>query len=851
MAHVAAVIFMDKSPPELAGSVEDAGSPWGYRVWAARWIAPARGDHDALSAPVQAYGCDTASAGASRVRLHVTADERFALYLDGRLLARGPERGDLEHWMVETLEVDLPPGDHRWVAVVWSPGVAGHRSPTAQLSTGPGFLLSADGPWASALSTGVGPWQVKAVAGHTFLPPHKPSEGFLAGGGERVDGRAYPWGLTDGAGDGWRPAIADEPGRPAGVRVWGDRGQRPMLRPAMLPRMMLAPLAPGRVRFAAEEDHPPGDTVGTARDAAGRVVHAAEHDAALAERWGAMLRGHAAVSIPPHRVCRLVVDLEDHACFYPRIEVSGGRGGCILAASAEALFEPPAERRIKHHRDAVDGLVFAGRADHFIPDGGDRRVFTPLWWRCGRYIQLVIATAEQPLTVHRYEAAETRYPLEAETAFDCNEARWGPAARIMWRTLQNCAHETYMDCPFYEQLQYVGDTRLQALVTYVTTGDDRLPRKAIEIFEWSRSYHGLCHARYPSRGATLIPSFALHWVSMVHEFACWRGDRAFVAARLSAVRGTLEAFRAATGPDGVIGPLPGWQFIDGIGAWDTGVPPGAALAPNAILNWQAVTTLRQAAELEAWCGDPLLAQRNHRDAEALARATHRVFWNEQRQLYADDPRQQHFSEHAQVMAMLSLAASPDAGDASPFPRPAALMRRLTEAADLARTSLFFSHFLFEACRLTGRMDLLARRLDGWYALPGRGFRTVPENEAQTRSDCHAWSSHPLFHSRATWLGIRPAGPGFRRVVIHPQLGPLEHAHGTVPHRLGLIEVEAERCPASSSETDAIRGVIRLPDGLTGRLLVHGRSHDLRPGTHRFHASLAGIEVSRDSRASSS
>ena len=29
-----------------------------------------------------------------------------------------------------------------------------------------------------------------------------------------------------------------------------------------------------------------------------------------------------------------------------------------------------------------------------------------------------------------------------------------------------CAHETYMDCPYYEQLQYGGDTRLEILATY-------------------------------------------------------------------------------------------------------------------------------------------------------------------------------------------------------------------------------------------------------------------------------------------------------------------------------------------------------------------------------------------------
>ena len=41
------------------------------------------------------------------------------------------------------------------------------------------------------------------------------------------------------------------------------------------------------------------------------------------------------------------------------------------------------------------------------------------------------------------------------------------------------------------------------------------------------------------------------------------------------------------------------------------------------------------------------------------------------------------------------------------------------------------------------------------------FAEIPD--AGTRSDCHAWGAHPVFHFYATVLGIRPAAPGFRRV----------------------------------------------------------------------------------------
>jgi hypothetical protein len=45
---------------------------------------------------------------------------------------------------------------------------------------------------------------------------------------------------------------------------------------------------------------------------------------------------------------------------------------------------------------------------------------------------------------------------------------------IGWRTARLCAMETYMDCPYYEQLQYIGDARIQALISLFNSGDEEL-----------------------------------------------------------------------------------------------------------------------------------------------------------------------------------------------------------------------------------------------------------------------------------------------------------------------------------------------------------------------------------------
>ena len=71
---------------------------------------------------------------------------------------------------------------------------------------------------------------------------------------------------------------------------------------------------------------------------------------------------------------------------------------------------------------------------------------------------------------------------------------------------------------------------------------------------------------------------------------------------------------------------------------------------------------------------------------------------------------------------------------------------LLNADYLARTSIFYSHYLFEVLGIMKRTDVLLERLNSWFDLEKLGFVTLPEYlEDKSRSDCHAWSTHPVYH----------------------------------------------------------------------------------------------------------
>ncbi len=760
--------------------------------WPCRWIScPEAGE-----APfVTAYHLRFTLTEAADIPIHVTADERYDLFLDGQRIGRGSERGDADNWFYESYLLTLSAGEHVLAARVWA---LGNQRPFAQMSVSPGFLLCAEGDWGTLLSTGLARWQSKKLKGYQFVIP---PAAYWRGARIELDGRAFPWGYERGLGDGWQPARKNEPGvGRVTAQTWH---QVHRLQPAPLPPMLDEARRVGRVRYVAD----PGDAPSR------RPIRAADHLPQEAAQWQNLLLGQGEVTVPPHTRRRILFDLEEYYCLYPELSVSGGDGAKLRLHSAEALvLSPTADNQQKGHRDQIEGKYFPGIGDAFQTDGGAQRVLDTLWWQAGRYWELLVETFDQPLTLHRLTLRETRYPLEMESRFQADDPRLQSILPVMLRSLQLCSHETYYDAPYYEELMYAGDARLEMLTTYAISRDDRLPRKAIRLFNSSRLSSGLTQARYPSWETQVIPPFALWWVAMLRDYAYWRDDPAFVRRFLPGMRNALEGYHHFVDHSGLLRSPEGWNFMDWLPAWPDGVPPDAVDGYNGLLNWHFVYTLILAADLETQLGEAELARLWRRRAQDLAARAVAVFWDEERGLLAEDAARQHFSEHTQSLALLSGLLNET--------QRARLANGLLSDPDLLRTTYYFSHYLFEAYRALERVDALLARLADWYALPQLGLKTTIEKPEPTRSDCHAWSAHPLFHYFATILGIRPVAPGFRAVEIRPQLAGLSQAEGTLVHPLGRIRVQFR------IEGSLLYANISLPDGVTGALHVGGKTYPL-------------------------
>ena len=790
---------------------QNGGKHWREQgLWPCQWI----GCSDAGDPPfVTAYRLSFSLDQAASIPIHVSADERYELFLDGERVGRGPERGDPDHWFYETYQLDLTAGTHVLAARVWS---LGPQAPFAQMSVRPGFLLCTEDRRRALLGTGVAAWQAKNLPGYSFAVP---PETHWRGARITVEGSDYAWGFERGLGEGWERAkrLGSGVGRVVDY-AWYNIHR---LQPATLPPMLEVERRVGRVRHVSQP---------ATADPAFIPVQKQDDLGAEIEDWQALLLGTGSIIIPPHSRRRVLIDLENYYCIYPTLQMSGGAGGAVRLHSAESLYNHhDVFNNDKGHRNDIEGKYFAGVGDTFLPDGGEHRTFDTLWWQAGRYWELMATTADEALTIHSLRMAESRYPLEMESEFAASDACLGAIQPMLVRSMQMCSHETYYDAPYYEELMYAGDARLEMLTTYVISRDDRLPRKSIELFDSSRLSSGLTQARYPCWETQVIPPFALWWTAMLHDYAYWRDDAGLVRRLLPGMRATLEGFQRYLDDDGLLVAPEGWNFMDWLPEWDTGIPPTAADGRSGVANWQLVYAFSLAADLESQLGEPEFASLWQRRARDLAERALAAFWNDERGLLAETTSGQIFSEHTQTMALLSGQLSE--------PYHARVAAGLLHDPDLLRTTYYFSHYLFEAYRALGNGNALLAQLKQWHSLLDFGLKTTPEKPEPTRSDCHAWSAHPLFHYFATILGIRPASPGFRTVEIRPQLGDLAWAKGALVHPRGEIVVDFEMT------AENLQGIIVLPPGISGRALLNGRVQPLQSGQNVVAAGYGTVPSS--------
>lgn len=713
--------------------------------------------------------------------IHLSADNRYRFFVNGKAVCSGPARGDLYNWYFESIDIApyLRQGNNTLAAMVWN---MAEYAPVAQVSNQTAFLVqgdgeveqlvNSDGSWKVAVNTSYKPCSIDNGSRlHTYM---------VVGPGDDVDASRFPWGWEqEGFNDaGWQQA--QQVSQPVTAGYGTDN---------------LWTLQPRNIPLMEEK----------LQRIAG--IRRTENITAT----GDFLNKKTQL-IPANQKVSFLLDQSQNIIAYPELLVSRGKGSVITVTYAESLFKDG----LKGNRDSIDGKTIRGNYDIFRPDGGTGRLFRPLWLRTYRYIQLDITTGNEPLELNDFYGVFTAYPFKEEASFSSNDVSLKKIWDVGFHTARLCAGETYFDCPYYEQLQYEGDTRIQALISLYVTGDDRLMRKALLDFYHSRVPEGLPQGRYPSNRLQVIPPFALYWVSMVSDYWMHRRDDAFVQKFLLPVEEVLDWFeKNLDETKSMLGPMKWWNFTDWNYAFPNGVPDGATDGNSSVISLQFAYTLKQAVALFDYYGKKELALKYKSLADKLTRGTYQSCFNREKMEMANTPAQTSYSQHASIMGILSGAVPAD--------QQRAVMDKILGDASLSQATFFYRFYLTQALKQIGRANEYYENLQPWRKMLAVGLTTFAENPDPTRSDCHAWSSSPNYDFLCTIAGIMPDAPGFRKVLVRPAPGPLTEVVAKMPHPDGFIEVDLKLAGKN------ITAVVVLPPGVTGRFVWNKKEIPLKSG----------------------
>lgn len=274
--------------------------------------------------------------------IHLSADNRYKLYVNGISVSSGPVRSDLHHWRYETINIapQLRAGKNVLAAVIWN---FGQLRPVSQITHETAFILSGDSPTEDNINTSqINNWKShrsEAYAPIQFIGEFGQRKYYIVCPGEDVDGAKYDWGWNqiDFDDSVWSVVRDLGNGRPRGqfgTTVW-------QLIPSPIPPLMEEYRRFSRIRWQNYNYFS-----------------------------NAFLQSSSPVTIPPNLKVSVLIDNDVLTTSYPELLVSGGKGSILSIRYGESLFD---QNQLKGNRNDIEGKTIEGNQDIFRPDGGENR----------------------------------------------------------------------------------------------------------------------------------------------------------------------------------------------------------------------------------------------------------------------------------------------------------------------------------------------------------------------------------------------------------------------------------------------------------------------------------------------
>ena len=280
----------------------------------------------------------------------------------------------------------------------------------------------------------------------------------------------------------------------------------------------------------------------------------------------------------------------------------------------------------KERRDA-EGIGILGGPYDIIRTGNEDYEFRTFRYRAFRFIRIECENPKQMIGEASCTAAH--YPLDICGSFECSNEDLNRIYDVSINTFLSCLHDTFVDCPYYEQQQYVMDSAIEASVLMCISEDLRPIKKCIEEFAVSQQPDGLILANYPCGYKQIIPGFSFFWIYLLYDYFNCTGDTEFVYKQISTMDKILCYFDCCVRDRGLICKSGYWDYVDWVTGWYNGSPTRDNNEAITVYNMYYATALKYAAEICDKVGRSGLADEyNARYIELKGRIKELCFDNE-------------------------------------------------------------------------------------------------------------------------------------------------------------------------------------------------------------------------------
>jgi len=430
----------------------------------------------------------------------------------------------------------------------------------------------------------------------------------------------------------------------------------------------------------------------------------------------------------------------------------------------------------------------------------------------------ILYTCPKDVEIIQVGYRETSFPTNHVGRFRCSDNFYN----ILWQKALNTMNLNMRDAiqdADRERSQWWGDATIVMGEIFYSCDENglRLVKKAIEnLADWQKP-DSVLYSPVPAgswNGELPLQMLASIGKYGFWNYYCYTGDTITLSHVYPAVKRYMALWKRGA-DDLVIHRAGGWDWPD----W--GVNCDVPVLDNA---WYCLA-LEAVGKMALILDDVAYAASCDSIRQRVVAASKQAFWNGKN--YCSPSFEDHPDDRAQGMAILAGFASPEQAN-----QIASFLREPHDASPYMEKYILESFFVRND--ITGGMSRMKKRYSNMVESP---LTTLWEDwkiegGAGGGSINHGWAGGPLTLLSQYVAGISPLGPGWREILVHPQLGKLEWLECDVPVCGGVVGVKVRK-----TQNGVVRIRIENTSGKPCQIVVPRDANRLKLNGKNYHGNL--------------